>query len=228
MPLASLALLLLPLLQCLHFPVSGPCPQSPFSLLTPLPSLFPISLLTSLPSLLPHPVTPPSPAWNPTPSPTALTTRASSRPRPGPSRDPTLSPRRACPELAEGRGPSGIQPPGRFQLPRPPLHTERTALFLPYPRAHRPRPFRPIWTGPNTPQNRQKSAPRCASRVFWKKLLPRARPPIHHPQKPPARKHPTTPVAPLPPSPCGRRLGCPGRSSGPNAAPPPRRVRVPP
>ena len=125
MPLASLALLLLPLLRCLHFPVSGPCPQSPFSLLTPLPSLFPISLLTSLPSLL----------------------------------RPPSSPRSACPEPVEGRGPSGIQPPGRFQLPRPPLHTERTALFLPYPRAHRPGPFRPIWTGPNTPQNRQKNAP---------------------------------------------------------------------
>ena len=34
MPPASLALLLLPLLRCLHFPVSGPYPQSPFSLLT--------------------------------------------------------------------------------------------------------------------------------------------------------------------------------------------------
>ena len=142
MPVASLALLLLPLLQCLHFPVSGPYPQSPFSLLTPLPSLFPISLLTSLPSLL----------W------------------------PPSSPRRACPELAEGRGPSGIQPPGRFQLPRPPLHTERTALFLPYPRAHRPGPFRPIWTGPNTPQNRQKSAPRRLKSFLEKTLTARETP----------------------------------------------------
>ena len=142
MPLASLALLLSPLLQSLHFPVSGPCPRSPFSLLTPLPSLFPISLLTSLPSLL----------W------------------------PPSSPRRACPELAEGRGPSGIQPPGRFQLPRPPLHTERTALFLPDPRAHRPRPFRPIWTGPNTPQNRQKSAPLHLKSFLEKTLTARETP----------------------------------------------------
>ena len=86
------------------------------------------------------------------------------------------SPRRACPELAEGRGPSGIQPPGRFQLPRPPLHTERTALFLPYPRAHRPGPFRPIWTGPNTPQNRQKSAPRRLKSFLEKTLTARETP----------------------------------------------------
>ena len=142
MPIASLALLLSPLLQSLHFPVSGPCPRSPFSLLTPLPSLFPISLLTSLPSLL----------W------------------------PPSSPRSACPEPVEGRGPSGIQPPGRFQLPRPPLHTERTALFLPYPRAHRPGPFRPIWTGPNTPQNRQKSAPRRLKSFLEKTLTARETP----------------------------------------------------
>ena len=231
MPPASRALLLLPLLQCLHFPLSGPCPQSPFSLLTPLPSLFPISLLTSLPSLLwppssprsacPEPVegrgpsgnhrcrrnllprsrcTPRSPnlrfpvhaepveplpfsiptypAGNPTPSPKALTTRSatsSRRPRPGPSTTAS-SPRRACPELAEGRGPSGIQPPGRFQLPRPPLHTERTALFLPYPRAHRPRPFSPIWTGPNTPQNRQKNAPLHLKSFLEKTLTAREAP----------------------------------------------------
>ena len=62
MPVAFFALLLPPLLQCLHFPVSGPCPRSPFSLLTLLPSLIPISLLTSLPSLRPHPVIPASPA----------------------------------------------------------------------------------------------------------------------------------------------------------------------
>ena len=187
MPVACFALLLSSLLRCLHFPVSGPCPQSPFSLLAPLPSLFPISLLTSLPSLLPHPVTPPSPAGNPTPSPTALTTRSatsSRRPRPGPS-STTSSPRRACPELAEGRGPSGIQPPGRTQPPQPPLHTERTALFLPYPRAHRPRPFRPIWTGPNTPQNRQKSAPLHLKSFLEKTLTaretPTSTPPIAHP-----------------------------------------------
>ena len=231
MPIASLALLLSPLLQCLHFPVSGPCPRSPFSLLTPLRSLFPISLLTSLPSLLwppssprsacpepvegrgssgnhrcprnlpprsrctprspnlrfpvhaepvePHPsVTPSSPAGNPTPPPTALTTRSatsSRRPRPGPS-STTSSPRRACPEPVEGRGPSGIQPPGRFQPPRPPLHTERTALFLPHSRAHRPRPFRPNWTGPNTPQNRQKSAPRRLKSFLEKTLTARETP----------------------------------------------------
>ena len=143
MPLASLAdLLLLPLLRCLHFPVSGPYPQSP-SLLTPLPSLFPISLLTSLPT---HSFGP---------------------------RHPRAEP---APEPVEGRGPSGIQPPGRFQLPRPPLHTERTALFLPYPRAHRPRPFRPIWTGPNTPQNRQKSAPRRLKSFLEKTLTARETP----------------------------------------------------
>ena len=158
MPVAFFALLLSPLLQSLHFPVAGPCPRSPFSLLRPLPSLFPISLLTSLPSLLPHPVTPPSPAGNPTPSPTALTTRSatsSRRPRPGPSSTHRF---------------------GRFQPPRPPLHTGRTALFLPYPRAHRPRPCKPIWTGPNTPPNRQKNAP-LHLKSFLEKTLTRANPP---------------------------------------------------
>ena len=198
MPLASLALLLSPLLQCLHFPVSGPCPRSPFSLFTPLPSLFPISLLTSLPSLLPHPVTPPSPAWNPTPSPTALTTRSatsSRRPRPGPS-STTLSPRRACPELAEVRGPSGIQPPGRTQPPQPPLHPELTALFLPHPRAHRSHPFRSIPAGPNTPQTRQKSAP-LHLKSFLEKTLTRANPPhfappTTHPSNVPNHPYDTT------------------------------------
>ena len=66
--------------------------------------------------------------------------------------------------------------------------------------------FRASWTGPNIAPKPARKAPPGASRVFWKKLLPRARPPLHHPQKPPARRHPTTPVAPLPPSPCGRGL----------------------
>ena len=61
MPLASLALLLSPLLQCLHFPVSGPCPQSPFSLLSPF--AFTLSNLTAhfsslTPSSSRHPAVP--------------------------------------------------------------------------------------------------------------------------------------------------------------------------
>ncbi len=163
MPPASLALLPTPLLPRLRL--------SPFRRES-VRSL-PIETVEPLPSVIPT-----YPAGNPPPSPTARTTRSatsSRRPRPGPS-STTSSPRRACPEPVEGRGPSGIQPPGRFQLPRLPLHTERTALFLPDPRAHRPRPFRPIWTGPNTPQNRQKSAPRRLKSFLEKTLAARETP----------------------------------------------------
>ena len=169
MPLASLALLLSPLLQCLHFPVSGPCPQSPFSLLTPLPSLFPISLLTSLPSLL----------W------------------------PPSSPRSACPEPVEGRGPSGNHrcrrnlPPRSRCTPRspnlrfPPLmvspsnHTPFTqasrarhpseSVATPRPRPLHP-PKRQFKQVPIAPQNRQKSAPRRLKSFLEKTLTARETP----------------------------------------------------
>ena len=179
MPLAFLALLLLAASSKSPLPRGRPLPAIPLSHCSG--SALTLSNLTAhfvFQTLLPHPVTPPSPAGNPTPSPTALTTRSatsSRRPRPGPS-STTSSPRRACPELAEGRGPSGIQPPGRTQPPRSPLHTERTALFLPHPRAHRSHPFRSIPAGPNTPQTRQKSAP-LHLKSFLEKTLTRAKPP---------------------------------------------------
>ena len=183
MPPTFLALVLTPLLPLFRL---GPFHLHP----VPSRSNQPVKPLPS--------VTPPSPAGNPTPSPTALTTRSatsSRRPRPGPS-STTSSPRRACPELAEGRGPSGIQPPGRTQPPRSPLHTERTALFLPHPRAHRSHPFRSIPAGPNTPQTRQKSAP-LHLKSFLEKTLTRANPPhfappTTHPSNVPNHPYDTT------------------------------------
>ena len=160
MPPTFLALVLTPLLPLFRL--------GPFHL-RPVPSRSnqPVKPLPS--------VTPPSPAGNPTPSPTARTTRSatsSRRPRPGPSSTHRF---------------------GRFQLPRPPLHTERTALFLPYPRAHRPRPFRPIWTGPNTPQTRQKSAP-LHLKSFLEKTLTAREGPDSPTSTPPRQAAESTPV----------------------------------
>ena len=143
MPPTFLALVLTPLLPLFRL--------GPFNL-HPVPSRSnqPVKPLPS--------VTPPSPVGNPTPSPTALTTRSatsSRRPRPGPSSTHRL---------------------GRTQPTRSPLPPELTALFLPHPRAHRSHPFRSIPAGPNTPQNRQKIAP-LHLKSFLEKTLTRAKPP---------------------------------------------------
>ena len=130
----------------------------------------------------------------------------------GTQRQPSLPPQPATPFTLHPEIPKPPIPPAHGEPVEPhPVHAKRPELAIP------PSPSPPHGpvhytrqsansTGSHRRPKIARKAPPGASRVFWKKLLPRARPPIHHPQKPPARKHPTTPVAPLPPSPCGRRL----------------------
>ena len=183
MPLASLALLLSPLLQCLHFPVSGPCPQSPFSLLTPLPSLFPISLLTSLPSLLPGIPSSRRPQQGPS-------TRATSRriARPGTQRNHPRGEPATCPHVPKDPGDpaaSNHPPLGRFHaepVEPHPVHTERHELAIPpTPSGHPTSPSTspakaPFGRDPTSPQNRQKSAPRRLKSFLEKTLTARETP----------------------------------------------------
>ena len=188
MPIASLALLLLPLLQCLHFPVSGPYPQSPFSLLTPLPSLFPISLLTSLPSLLPHPVIPASPAGTQHQQPLSLHRPfmvslsnhipAASLPQPAPDTirgtrsgaetrwHPTIPP---LPALMVS--PSNHTPFTQASRARHP--SESVATPLPRPLHPPERQFKQVHIAPQT---RQKSAPRRLKSFLEKTLTARETP----------------------------------------------------
>ena len=208
MPLASLALLLSPLLQSLYFPVSGPCPQSPFSLLTPLLSLFPISLLTSLPSLLPHPVIPASPAGTQQQRPLSLLPPfmvslsnhipAESLPQPAPDtirgtrsgagtqRHPTIPP---LPALMVS--PSNHTPFTQASRARHPSESVATP---------RPRPLhlpkRQFTLVPIAPQTRQKSAP-LQLKSFLEKTLTRANPPhfappTTHPSNVPNHPYDTT------------------------------------
>ena len=152
--------------------------------------------------------------------------------KPGPVRGEPGQPRPPQPNAPPPTGPTCHTPPAPQQAPKAspsPTHPSPTRTSLrhairhtreePAPDAIRGRGSsgRGVTTqrrrsepSPPRPKPRQ-NAPRAASRVFWKKLLPRARPPIQRPTAAPPHPSAWPPYAPfdavLPPSPCGRGLG---------------------
>ena len=250
MPVASLALLLPPLLQCLHFPVSGPCPRSPFSLLTLLPSLFPISLLTSLPSLRPHPVIPASPAGtqqqrplsvhrpfmvslsNHIPAPVEPHPRASlprTRSGAGTQRHPTIPPLPALMVSPSNHTPCTLHP----EIPKPPIPPLMVSLsnHTPRPRPLHP-PKRQFTLVPFAPQNRQKSAPRRPKSFLEKTLIARETPtsgdPHFHHLQPPTPLQPSPNPAHRRPPTTGDNQPCPRPAHASARAGDQRHPSVPP
>ena len=107
------------------------------------------------------------------------------------------------------RRPRPIAPRARTRTaPTPPGAPKRQPPTYPSPPPSQPKPP----PNPNPPPTRQ-NTPRVASRVFWKKLLLRARRPLNTPPTPPASPHPlqapppvTCPMPRGPASPSPSRL----------------------
>ena len=173
---------------------------------TPMPTLIRLLLILLPPRLLslsnPSPLLPrlsrrPNPSRPaPSPSPSNHTPRPSPRcPSLLPLTAPTLvanPPKNPLKLSLGGPTPSGGRAAERQLPPSPPTKSHpRLAEWIQRPRRHVVRDPPPPAVPRTTPHQPTKKAPRRTSRVFWKKLLMRTRPPIQHPPNRPTPRHAT-------------------------------------